>query len=191
MKEKTAKDLLKKVKKDYSSIADEFSNTRNHSWPEFELTKPYLKGKIVDLGCGNGRLYEYLKEKSINKEEKIDYIGIDNNENFLNIAKKKYKNAKFLYGDLLSIPINENSANTIISIAAFHHIPSKVLRKKSVQEIRSKLCSDGIVILTVWNLFQGKYIKYALKSLFKFFIQFGKYDWSDTFIPWSKTKWNS
>lgn len=52
------------------------------------------KDKVLDLGCGFGDLYFYLKDKKFN----INYTGIDLETNFCNIAKKreasKYYNIK-------------------------------------------------------------------------------------------------
>lgn len=183
MKESVAKQLLEKVQKDYEAIAEEFSQTRNYAWPEFKHFKKYINpgNTVLDLGCGNGRLYEFLKGL-----QNIKYIGIDNNKKFIQLAQKKYSDAKFIVGDALSIPLKE-SVDVVLSIASFHHIASSRLRKKSIQELHRITKKNGYVIVTVWNLFQKRYRKYIIKSLFNYFIQFGKYDWNDTFIPWGKS----
>jgi ubiquinone/menaquinone biosynthesis C-methylase UbiE len=61
MKDKIAKEMMTKVMKDYDKIAEEFDNTRNHSWKEFEIFLKYIEivDNIADLGCGNGRLFEF------------------------------------------------------------------------------------------------------------------------------------
>jgi alkylated DNA repair protein alkB family protein 8 len=180
MKASTAKELLKKVQKDYEAIAEEFSKTRQYAWPEFLHFKKYINegNTIVDLGCGNGRLYDSVKDL-----KNIKYIGIDNNKKFIQLAQKKYSSTQFVIGDALNIPLNKE-ADIVLSIASLHHIASSRLRKKCVQEIRKIVKKDGYVIVTVWNLFQKRYMKYIIKSLINYFVQFGKYDWNDTFIPW-------
>jgi ubiquinone/menaquinone biosynthesis C-methylase UbiE len=40
--------------------------------------------KVLDLGCGNGRLFKILKNKN------IKYIGVDNSEMLLLEAQKQY-----------------------------------------------------------------------------------------------------
>jgi len=47
---------------EYDAFAADFSATRKNSWPEFELLFPLLKkqDRILDLGCGNGRLRNFL-----------------------------------------------------------------------------------------------------------------------------------
>lgn len=187
MKDKIAKELMTKVIKDYDKIAEEFDNTRNHSWKEFEIFLKYIENddKIADLGCGNGRLFEFLK-----KNRQIQYIGVDNSKNLLKLAKKKYKNntnAKFLEGDLINTNLETDSIDTITAIASFHHLPGKDTRKKSLQEMHRILKDKGILIISVWNLFQDKYKKYVWKARLKHIVSLGKYDWRDTMIPWGKT----
>ncbi len=184
MKEKIAKELLKKVKKDYSSISEDFDKTRRHEWKEFEIFLKYIKTgqHLVDLGCGNGRFHEF-----INKHKKVRYTGIDNNSLLLNKANKAFPKTSFIKGDLLKIPIQNAKIDTVVSIAAFHHIPSIKLKEKAINEIARILKKGGILIITAWNLFQPKYKKYIWQARLKSILSFGKYDMRDTFIPWGKT----
>ncbi|MCD6109280.1 class I SAM-dependent methyltransferase [bacterium] len=183
MKQDTAKKLLKKVHDDYLEIADSFSKTRNHPWHEFSSFKKYIKegDRILDLGCGNGRLYTFLKDI-----KNISYTGIDNNETLITYAQKNYPSTNFVVGNLLQIPFHDE-ADILFSIASLHHIPSSDLRNKSIQETNRVLKKNGYAIFTVWNLFQKRYRRHIIKSLFNFIVHFGEYDWNDTFIPWGKT----
>ncbi len=181
MNNDTAKEILRKVVKDYDKIAEEFDNTRQHNWKEFETFLPYIKDndKIADLGCGNGRFYKY-----ISAHKKITYTGIEKSKNLLKAAKKQNK-AKFIEGDLLSLPLRENSQNVALAIASIHHIPSKKLRNQAIQEMSRILKPKGTLIITAWNLFQPKYKKYIWQSRLKSLLSLGKYDPRDTFIPWN------
>lgn len=173
---------MEKVLETYEDIASEFSKTRNKAWPEFEKFKDYVEDhfKILDLGCGNGRLFEYLGE--------IEYIGVDISEKLLKEAKKRFPKGKFIKGDQLKIPAKDEEFDIVFNIAAFHHIPSRKLRRKALDEMHRVLKKDGILILTVWNLFQKKYIKHIARSIVKSIFTLGKYDWNDTIIPWGKEK---
>ncbi|MFH1218676.1 MAG: class I SAM-dependent methyltransferase [Candidatus Peregrinibacteria bacterium] len=183
MHKKTAKKLLKKVKQDYSQISDEFDKTRQTNWKEFEIFLPYIKNsqKVADLGCGNGRLYKFLK-----KHTKINYIGIDNSAQLLNKAKKAFPKAKFINANLTLLP--NIKVDLCLAIASLHHIPSKPLRQKAIKQFHKILKKNGTLIITVWNLFQPKYKKYIWKSRIRHILSLGKYDARDTFIPWGKTK---
>ena len=185
MNTKTAKEILKKVKKDYNQISDSFDETRKYSWKEFELALPYLKKaeKVIDLGCGNGRFYKYIEDKKV----KCKYFGLDNSEELIKKAKTNFKNAKFKLVDILKISQINESFDFAASIASIHHIPSKELRKKAIIEIGRILEKSGTLFITAWNLFQPKYKKYIWQSRFRHIYSFGKYDWHDTFIPWGKS----
>jgi len=180
MFKKKAKIVLQSVKNTYNNIADEFSNTRHYSGKEFDLLKTYLKGKVIDLGCGNGRLAKYIKEKKI----KCDYLGIDNNKRFIEIAKSLHPKYKFTKGDQLNMPVKSNTANAIANIRAFHHIPSKKLRLEALKEMKRTLKKDGTLIITVWNLWQKKYWKELTKAIIRSIFTLGAYEYNDTFIPW-------
>lgn len=182
---KTAEKILKKVQKDYDQISEEFHQTRQKQWKEFEKFLPYMENgeTVADLGCGNGRFYKFL-----NQHRKVNYIGIDNSKNLLEEAKKQFSKVKFLEGNLLKIPLKDSSIKIAVAIASFHHIPSKKLRAKSLKEIYRILKLKGKFIITVWNLFQPKYIKYIWQARLKHIYTLGKYDSRDTFIPWGKSE---
>jgi len=185
MRRKTAKDILKNVKKTYSTIAEDFSGTRKMDWAEFELILPYISDgdKVADIGCGNGRFYKF-----INSKKKIKYIGIDNNTPLLTEAKRLNK-AEFKEGDLLKIPLPPKTQNVTVCIAALHHIPSKKLREKAVKELARITKSGGITAITVWNLLkQKKYKKQVVKALLKWLYSLGKYEKRGLFIPWGNEK---
>ncbi len=185
MDRETAKSIVEKVSKDYDSISTEFHQTRQHSWPEFNQILPYLKNhqKILDIGCGNGRFLKFLKEEKIDS----DYKGVDISPKLLEQAKKSLGESMFLEGSFLKLPVETNSKDLVVSIAAFHHLPSKEYRQKALQEIRRVLSENGLLFITVWNLFQPKYKKYIWQSRIRHIYSLGKYDSRDTFIPWSKS----
>lgn len=171
------KTVLNKVKKDYAAIAEEFSATRNRPWPEFSaflkhLKKRGAKGKIklLDIGCGNGRLYDFLKNEPIN------YIGIDNNKKLLKIAHSKYPKAIFKYADATRLPFPDKSFDTVWCIAILHHLPTTALRLKACEEMKRAIKPKGSLMLTVWNLWQPKYKKYIDKKT------------RDALIPWGQDK---
>ena len=64
MNEKYVKFLLNKNKNCYDVSAERFSNARKEVWNELKfLFKDFLKSgdKTLDLGCGNGRFFELIK----------------------------------------------------------------------------------------------------------------------------------
>jgi len=189
MDPKHAKELVDKTKNDFDKIADEFSKSRKDLWPELKKLKRYVKGdeKILDLGCGNGRLFEIFstQDRSVLGEKKVDYTGIDISSKLIAKANKEYGDY-FKVGDMLSLPFSDNYFDSIWSIAAFHHIPSKELRLKALKEMHRTLKKNGLVIMTCWNLYQFRYLKLILKFTFSKFFKKSKLDFKDIFVPWGK-----
>lgn len=178
MKPKIAHQILEKVKLDYDQIAEDFSMTRQAPWKEFTLFKPYIKSNtsIADIGCGNGRLIRELPGN-------CTYTGVDISQNLINQAKKQFPNENFILGSLLEIPLSDDSADITFSIASLHHIPSEELREKAIQELYRITKPGGHVIITVWDLWQKKYLASIAKAFFKKALH-GPHDVNDFFIPW-------
>ena len=181
MKREFAEYLLSKTKADYNLISEEFSRTRENIWEEirFLFDEHLVAGeKVLDLGCGNGRYYELFKDKQ------ISYFGIDNSEKLIEIAQKKYPEAKFQVGDALDLSFPNNYFDKIFSIAVFHHIPSEDLRRQFLNESKRVLKQGGIIVLTVWKFHEPKEIflrsKYTLMKLFGL----SKMDFKDILEPW-------
>ena len=177
-----AKFILEKTKKDYNLIAEEFSATRREIWEELKFLFEDLKEgeKVLDLGCGNGRWYKVFKEK------KVNYFGIDNSEELIEIAKENFPDAKFLVGDALNLPFPDNFFDKVYSIALLHHIPSEDFRIKVLEEAKRVLKSGGILILTCWKIHQWREIFALLKYTLLKLIGKSKLDFKDLFLPWGK-----
>lgn len=177
-----AKYLLEKTRKDYNLIAEDFSRTRYSIWPElYILGKHVKKGeKVLDLGCGNGRLFELFQDKN------IDYIGVDNSEKLIELAKKKYPEGKFQVGDALNLAFANNFFDKVYSVAVLHHIPSKELKIQFLKSVKRILKPGGVLILTVWKFHQFKEYYLILKYTLLKLIGKSKLDWGDIFKPWGK-----
>jgi len=131
-------DILQSLKEFYNNEAEKFSKTRAKKRPEFDIFLEYLNKlkkdnlKIIDLGCGDGRLFGYLNE---NLTKKFTYIGVDISENLIKIAQNRYqnfKNAQFVVNDMESFleKIQQQSIDVIAFFASFQHIPNLKKRLK-------------------------------------------------------------
>jgi alkylated DNA repair protein alkB family protein 8 len=182
MDQNYAKFLIEKTKKDYNLIAKDFSGKRKEIWEELlflfeDLTE---KEKILDLGCGNGRWYKIFKEK------KVEYIGVDNSEKLIEIAKKNFSEGNFILAEAISLPFENNFFDKVYCIALLHQIPSDFFRKKVLLEIKRVLKPEGKLILTVWKIFRLKEKLLLLKYTILKLLGRSKLDWRDVFIPWGK-----
>lgn len=160
MDKNRAQKLIQLNKQTYNHIASEFSNSRKYLWPEIKTFSHYIKDnqKILDLGCGNGRLLNLLNDYN------IEYIGVDNSKELIKEAGKKHPEGNFKIAQLTSLPFTANKFNLIFSIAVIHHLPSQEKRREAVREIKRVLKKEGLLIVSVWNLNRPKYLKQIQKS---------------------------
>ena len=181
MRKKIINQIKEKVISSYSAIAHEFDQTRKVPWQEFNHFLAYTKhgGKTLDLGCGNGRLYEFLKQKE------VSYLGIDHNSHLLEKGRENFPDARFQLADMMDLNLPVEAFDNIFCIAAFHHIPGKKMRRAVAKSIHQSLKTDGILILTVWNLFQFKYLGTLIKSITSCIFHLGfKNAWNDLWVKW-------
>jgi len=106
------------------------------------------KGKIIDLGCGDGR--------NMIPNPNITYYGIDFSEQSLNHAKKRAKKEKIniklfkKQSDNLS-EFKTNMFDHGLFIAALHCIETKKNRSKTLKEFYRILKPNAEALITVWN----------------------------------------
>lgn len=146
-------------KQAYNAIAELFSGTRDYLWDDFVFLEQYITDgqTMLDIGCGNGRLYQLLEKNQVR------YIGVDQSEGLIELARQRYRELEFHIADMTELPIEDNSIDSIVSIAAFHHLPDEQMRTKALLEMRRVLKDDGIIFLTNWN-FYGDWCQDKLKS---------------------------
>lgn len=183
------KKLLELVRNNYQNIAADFDVTRKKEiWPEIRVLAEKVKpgDKVLDLGCGNGRLLEALKEKQIN------YLGIDNSSELISLAKNNYPEQKFIVGDILNLDDLEkavdNNYDLIFCLAVLQHIPSRELRVRALREMAGKLRSGGEMIISNWNLWAHK--KYRLQLIKNYFLKiigFYEFEANDLIFPWKNS----
>jgi len=186
---------IKKINSDiYENIAKSFSETRQNIWEKtlndiFGQIKP--NSKVLDLGCGNARLYQKLAPF------KIDYLGIDQSKNLIKIAKNKYPKTNFICADIYDLKI-KSKFDYIFILAVLHHIPKEIDRINILKNLKSALNRNGQIIVSVWNRWQIKYQKYFYHK--KFYLNnkiikkyklnnnfFDDLDKKDLLIPWKDT----
>ena len=159
---------------EYDAFAKYFSQTRQADWPEFELLAPFLKkgNRILDLGCGNGRLRNFCTKYGIQEGA---YFGFDASEELLKIAREQNPRDHFFHGNFgEKLPFGADQFNVIAAIASFHHLLKKSEQKIFFSEVSRVMKPGGTLFLTTWKLPK----KYFWKN-------FGKKNWN---IPFGKEK---
>jgi len=73
--------------------------------------------RIVDLGCGSGRLASTLHQRG-----KFSYVGIDIIQSLLDYSKQKAPSYEFVLHRGLSIPQPDGSADMVSAFSLFTHL---------------------------------------------------------------------
>ena len=136
----------------YDAFATDFSSTRQHEWPEFQYAIQRLKkgDRVLDLGCGNGRLRKFLDIQLVPKGH---YFGFDISENLLDLARQTNPEDHFFRGNFAErLPFGNDNFDVIVGIASFHHLLTKADQLACLSELHRVLKPHGHLVLTTWKL---------------------------------------
>ena len=165
-------DIIKSVQQMYDEIGTHFSRTRQKTYgnggsSNWLVTDKYLSKlksgqSVLDVGCGNGKLVSGLPEG-------VEYLGTDFSKTLLDEAKKLYPKHKFVYGDVVNPKhwVDLGKYDAIFCVAVLHHIPEREQQVYILKECRKHLKSGGFLYLTVWNLWQEKFLQYQIDDHFE------------------------
>ncbi len=156
-------EIRKELREFYNQIAEVFSSTRKYWWRDLNFIRKYLKseGKVLDFGCGNGRLVDFLEGTD------LDYVGVDTSQKLIEIASKKYPEKSFVQIENEKVlPFDDGEFDMVFSIAVFHHFTPK-MTDNALSEMNRVLKKDGVLVLTIWNLWNPKHLKFLFKSFLK------------------------
>lgn len=74
--------------------------------------KPYLKGRVLDVGCGSGALAELLGSDQ--------YVGVEIDQASIDKARINFPNHRF-YRELLT---DDEKFDTVVALAVIEHVPN-------------------------------------------------------------------
>jgi tRNA (uracil-5-)-methyltransferase TRM9 len=166
MKKSKAEKIIKQMSDGYNLIADDFSESRYQVWPEMIAWQKYFTDgqKVLDVGCGNGRMTQLLADK------KIEYVGCDISSKLINIAKAKcqqynFKTVDFQVADIRQLPWSDDTFDVLLAVAVLHHLPHPDNRWRGLQEMYRVLKPGGMLLMNnwyFWNAYANK--KYQIKK---------------------------
>lgn len=147
MDKKVIKKLNQLNKEFYAKTSLDFDDSRQYYWTGWEKLVPYFKNgmKILDVGCGNGRFYEFIKSKGFD----VEYVGVDSSSELLALARNRYPEASWQELDIVNgYKKIKDRYDLIVSFGVFHHIPSFELRKNIIDHL-SQL--GAVLAISFWQ----------------------------------------
>jgi len=140
---------------------NEAYKTGEHGWPTErptrsvvrflkEIKKEKPKGKILDIGCGEGRHTIFFAENGYNAYGfDMELLSIRQAKKFTKVKGIK-KNIHFFIGNILSLPFSHNIFDIAIDYGCLHHI-KKMDWKTYIENVRMVLKEDAFFILSVFS----------------------------------------
>lgn len=149
---------------------------------EIESVVP-KKGRIVDLGCGEGILTNFLALSS----KKRELIGIELDSRRLALADKKIPNVTFRQGN--AVRVNIPKCDVIILSHVLHHLPSLADQVRVLENCHKALKRGGkIIIAEVEPKLSFKYLLAWLTDHFLVPVLFEKKIYSPVYFR-SREEW--
>ncbi len=126
---------------------------------------PNKELRILDIGCGDGKILRVLADLLRKKNINVQLIGVDLNEKSLELARKLsilYPEIEYHTNDILKVNPSELACDIIICTLTLHHFNCKEV--KAVIKKAVELASIGVII----NDLHRSKMAYYLFKLFSF-----------------------
>jgi ubiquinone/menaquinone biosynthesis C-methylase UbiE len=127
----------------WAEIADEDQTEKQVQFLKGNLR---AEGWVLDVACGTGRHLIALGKQGFN------VVGLDISGKLLKIAKKRWREAQLVRGDMRFLPFKAEAFSAAVSMdTSFGYLQSEEDDAKSLTEIRRDLKQNGILIVDVFN----------------------------------------
>lgn len=180
----------------YTTVAEDFDDSRNHFWPGWQELTNYIDVQnvesILDIGCGNGRFGVFAQSQFPQLQK---YVGIDSNSKLLQSAAQQTdpQIAEYQAVDIVQRLIHnqslldmEASFDLITIFGVMHHIPSFELRKKLITQAASMLSKKGTLIIATWQFMEYERFTKKLVSPETVHIESSELEENDYFLDWKR-----
>ena len=106
--------------------------------------------KILDVGCGYGRILNELYENGFN-----DLTGVDTAENMIKRGKREYPYLNLIANPDGKIPFLDNSFDAVVLFGILTCIPDDELQQDFLKEVERVLKPQGIIYVNDFLLNKG------------------------------------
>ncbi len=177
----------------YADFAEHFAASRSVSDPALTSILPYLpsRARILDVGCGNGRLAALLDRERPGSQ----YVGVDATPELIREARSQvdelaHTDAMFRVVDVTrknwaaSLPYVPYDCAVVLAV--LHHVPGFHLRVQVVRGVASVLKPGGHVVLSTWRFLAHPRMRRKIVDWAEVDIDEGELDAGDYLLDWRR-----
>ena len=146
----------------YARFADDFAQSRHHGWRGWHALLPLLPSRplrVLDLGCGNGRLADFLDRTQAQHHPVERYCGRDRCDALLAHARRKEIPfpARFepwswsTSGEDNSAPAPRGEYDWVTLFGVMHHVYSYQARISLLKAASAWLRPGGVLSVSFWD----------------------------------------
>jgi len=117
------------------------SISRNNLINRYKWVNTFVKGITLDIPAGMGWGTSLLTNASV-------LIGIDNSEEGIKRGRELYSNLILCKGNMLEIPLRDDSIDTIVCCEGYEHITRKN-QFKLIRELYRVIKATGDLLMTI------------------------------------------
>lgn len=136
----------------YNLFQNVVSSAGSVDWFVAQIVKPLSRQRILDIGCGTASIVNQLPD--------VDYVGIDHNPEYIEVARKKFENR----GTFHCVDINDLNPktyglfDTVLLVGVLHHLDDMEVQKilgalPSVLRTTSRVITFDVALCRGQNIF--------------------------------------
>jgi len=120
-----------------------YERYNGHHRAIWEAVVPFLKGRVVDLGCGPAVIYEGTD---------VDFLGVDSSQEAINQAMIRHPGKQFVVGDATDTRLLEHSFDTVVMLGLLDYFENW---DDVLKEARRLVKPGGKIVGTLLHKFNG------------------------------------
>ena len=142
----------------WNSVAEEKKFT---TVLDVELFSKYVSKdcKILDVGCGYGRILNELAEAGF-----TDLTGVDSAENMIKRGLREYPNLNLFANPDGAIPFEDNSFDAVILFGVLTCVPDNESQKELLNNIKKVLKPGGRLVIITYHSLEDRMVKNMMKT---------------------------
>ncbi|MEM6641937.1 MAG: class I SAM-dependent methyltransferase [Bacteroidota bacterium] len=109
----------------------------------YHFAQEYIKGDLLELGCGEGRGVELLVPRA------DSYLGIDKIDSIVQDLKHRFPSYKFMQGTFPPFPFKDNQFDCLVTFQVIEHVEEDL---EFIKEIHRVLKPGGKALMTTPNI---------------------------------------